>query len=284
MSPLRNRYDIIFFFDVKGGNPNGDPVAGNAPRSDAITHQGLVSDVALKRRIRNYTSEARAGQDRYHIYVHDRAGDASRRGRPSVRPDAHHDSRLQQPVLPDIETLTRFFCDNFFDVRTFGAVIDTTFGTSHVRGPVQVGIATSLEPIETTKVAENARREVVPYALYRTHLFVNAKLAERTGFDETDLDHLLGALKRLFDYDAAAGREEMASRRLIAFKHRSALGNASAESLFARVKVRRKSGDTLYDLPLLNVPALPPARQFGDYEISVDRDNLSEQLEILDIL
>ena len=317
MTPLENRYDIVFLFDVTNGNPNGDPDAGNLPRLDPETNIGLVSDVSLKRKIRNYAELARSGDPRYGIYVqegsilneqHRKAYLAERSGDEKVAKAA----KLNPQGDDESRRLTKFMCDNFFDVRTFGAVMSTGINCGQVRGPVQVAFARSVQPVmpleisitrmaatnekekadrdkavegdERTDNRTMGRKHIVPYGLYRAHLFVNAKLAERTGFTQTDLELLFEALTSMFEHDRSAARGEMSSRKIVAFKHASALGNAAAHDLFDRVVVRRKFGDDLYDLDSDRLDNLPPARRFSDYSVSVERDNLPEGIDVLELV
>jgi CRISPR-associated protein Csd2 len=317
MNPLANRYDIVFLFDVTNGNPNGDPDAGNLPRMDPETNVGLVSDVSLKRKIRNYTELARGDQPGYRIYVKEGSilNEKHREAYKAVR-NANDKVAKEKSLNPQSEeearALTKFMCDNFFDVRTFGAVMSTGINAGQVRGPVQVAFANSVEPIlpleisitrmaatnerekadrekgtegdERTENRTMGRKHVVPYALYRAHLFVNAKLAERTGFSQQDLDHVFDALKSMFEHDRSAARGEMASRRVIAFKHSSALGNALAHQLFDRVTVQRKFRGDLYALDDDRLDNAPPARRYEDYAVSVRRDGLPEGVKIVDLL
>ncbi len=317
MTTLENRYDIVFLFDVTDGNPNGDPDAGNLPRLDPETNVGLVSDVSLKRKIRNYAELTRSGELGYGIYVqegailneqHRKAYIAERPGDEKVAKAA----KLNPQGDDESRRLTKFMCDNFFDVRTFGAVMSTGINCGQVRGPVQVAFARSVQPImpleisitrmaatnsaekeardkatgddERTENRTMGRKHIVPYGLYRAHLFVNAKLAERTGFAQADLELLFEALTSMFEHDRSAARGEMSSRKIVAFKHASALGNAAAHDLFNRVTVRRKFGDDLYDLGSDRLDNLPPARRFADYAVSVDRDGLPEGVEVLELI
>jgi CRISPR-associated protein Csd2 len=317
MTPLANRYDIVFLFDVTNGNPNGDPDAGNLPRMDPETSVGLVSDVSLKRKIRNYTELARGDQLGYRIYVqegsilnekHREAYKAVRNGNDKVAKE----KSLNPQSDCEAKALTKFMCDNFFDVRSFGAVMSTGINAGQVRGPVQIAFAKSVQPIlpleisitrmaatnekekldrekgtegdERTENRTMGRKHVVPYGLYRAHLFVNAKLAERTGFGQEDLDHVFDALKSMFEHDRSAARGEMASRRVIAFKHSSALGNAPAQQLFDRVSVHRRFRGDLYALDDERLDNAPPARRYEDYEVSVRRHDLPEGIEIVSIL
>jgi CRISPR-associated protein Csd2 len=317
MTALANRYDIVFLFDVTRGNPNGDPDAGNLPRLDPETNHGLVSDVSLKRKIRNYTEVARAGQPGYGIYVQEGSilNEKHREAYKAVRkdnPKGADGAKLNPQSDEESKALTKFMCDNFFDVRTFGAVMSTGINCGQVRGPVQLAFASSVEPIlpleisitrmaatnekekadrdkggegdERTENRTMGRKHIVPYGLYRGHIFVNAKLAERTGFGEADLAHLFDALTSMFELDRSAARGEMASQRAIAFKHASALGNAPAHRLFERVRVQRKIGDQLYDLGSDRLDNQPPARKFADYEVTIDRNDLPDGIEIIEIV
>src|ERR1700722_19390736 len=275
MTALANRYDIVFLFDVTNGNPNGDPDAGNMPRIDPETNIGLVSDVSLKRKIRNYTDLTRDGQSRYGIYVREGSilNEKHREAYRAVRPGngkVATEKNLNPQNDAEAKALTQFMCDNFFDVRTFGAVMSTGINCGQVRGPVQVAFARSVQPImpleisitrmaatsekdkadrnkptdgdERTENRTMGRKHIVPYGLYRAHIFVNAKLAERTGFTQTDLDLLFESLTSMFEHDRSAARGEMSSCKVIAFKHSCALGNAAAHDLFDRVSVQRAFG------------------------------------------
>jgi CRISPR-associated protein Csd2 len=317
MTPLSNRYDIVFLFDVVNGNPNGDPDAGNLPRMDPETNHGLVSDVSLKRKIRNYTELTKSDQPGHRIYVqegsilnekHREAYMALRPGQDKVTKDA----KLNPQSDAEGKALTRFMCDNFFDVRAFGAVMSTGINAGQVRGPIQVAFGKSVEPIlpleisitrmaatsekekldrekgndgnERTENRTMGRKHIVPYGLYRTHIFVNASLAARTGFGEEDLAHLFEALRSMFEHDRSAARGEMSSRRVIAFKHASMLGNASAHSLFDRVVVQRRFNDELYPIGSARLDNVPPARSYSDYFVSLNRDDLPGGVEIIDLV
>jgi CRISPR-associated protein Csd2 len=317
MTELLNRYDFVFLFDVTNGNPNGDPDAGNLPRLDPETNQGLVSDVSLKRKIRNYAELAKSGEPGFAIYVSEGAilNEKHREAYKAIRIDKDKvakEKKLNPQNDEETIALRRFMCDNFFDVRTFGAVMSTGINCGQVRGPVQLSFARSIEPIvpmeisitrmaattsdEKSKREEGAdedirrenrtmgRKHIVPYGLYRAHGFVSAKLAERTGFSTDDLTFLWEALANMFEHDHSAARGEMAARRLITFKHGSALGNAPSHSLFDRVTVGRAAGD---DIRLPGDPRLdnlPPARRFADYRVEVNRKGLPEGVEILDLI
>ncbi len=298
MTALQNRYDFVLFFDVANGNPNGDPDAGNLPRMDPETSQGLVSDVALKRKIRNYVAAAHEGEAGHGIYMTERA----------VLNNTHklaYEALGLKPVakkLPkkdeEAAQLTRWMCDNFFDIRTFGAVMTTEINAGQVRGPVQISFARSEEPIlpleisitrssvtnekDRDKERTMGRKHIVPYGLYHAHGFINAKLAEKTGFSESDLDTLWTALRNMFDLDRSAARGEMAARRLIAFKHDSALGNAQAHKLFDRVTVSRVSGGDTIPVGDPRTHNLPPARAFSDYRIELDDRDLPDGITIVE--
>lgn len=317
MTPIANRYDFVLLFDVTRGNPNGDPDAGNLPRLDPETNHGLVSDVSLKRKVRNYIGLKGNGEAPLAIYVQEGAilNEQHRKAYVALRPDdekARAEKKLNPRDDAEGRTVTKFMCDNFYDVRTFGAVMSTGINAGQVRGPVQFGFAQSIEPIVPQEIsitrmaatteadkkqrAEGAeegndrtdnrtmgRKHIVPYGLYRVHGHVSAKLAERTGFSGADLDLLFEALGNMFEHDHSAARGEMSSRRLIVFKHDSAMGVAPAHRLFDRVTVgRRIDGEPrALDSRLDNYP---PARAYADYHVSIDRDGLPEGIEILDLI
>lgn len=304
---VNRRYEFVLFFDVSNGNPNGDPDAGNLPRLDPETNRGLVSDVALKRKIRNYVALARAEKPGHEIYMREGAtlNVEHKRAWASVMPEvtkAEDYKRL--PKDGKARELTRWMCNNFWDIRTFGAVMTTGVNAGQVRGPVQLAFARSVEPIlpleisitrmaATTEADAEAkggrtmgRKHIVPYGLYRVHGFVSAPLASHpikgTGFSEADLELLFEALGTMFEHDRSAARGEMASRKLIVFRHASALGNAHAHALFDRVAtwrvhqgVRHAIGDEATD-------NWPVARAFSDYAITVDRDGLPDGVEVIE--
>lgn len=317
MPDLANRYDFVLVFDVTNGNPNGDPDAGNLPRLDPETNHGLVSDVSLKRKIRNYVEFAHGGAEGKHIYVQEGAilNEKHREAYKAIRPDSEKVAK-EKKLNPQNDTeaieLRRFMCDNFFDVRTFGAVMSTGINCGQVRGPVQMTFARSIEPIvpqeisitrmaatneaekkqraegsedadERTDNRTMGRKHIVPYGLYRAHGFISAKLSERTGFSENDLDLLMEALETMFEHDRSAARGEMASRKLIVFKHDCALGRAPAHALFDRVRIGRAidGGFREIDDRLDNHA---PARKFADYRIEIDRDDLPDGVEIIERL
>ena len=277
--PIKNRYDFVVLFDVENGNPNGDPDAGNMPRVDPETGYGLVTDVCLKRKIRNYVETLKEDDDHYRIYIKD--------GVPLNRSDAEAiqtlgidpDLKKAKKADADIDRKLRdYMCDHYYDIRTFGAVMTTfvkgALNCGQVRGPVQLSFARSIDPVvpqevTITRVAitteadaekkgtEMGRKHIIPYALYRAEGYVSANLARKTtGFSEEDLQLLWQAILNMFENDHSAARGKMAVRELIVFKHDSELGNAPSYKLFDAVTVTR------------NDPALP-ARNYRDYTITV---------------
>ncbi len=279
-TPIKNRYDFVILFDVENGNPNGNPDAGNMPRIDPETGYGLVTDVCLKRKIRNYVEDLKEDTPGYRIYV--------KEGVPLNRSDAEAlaavgvsgDLKAAKKSDPGIDLKLRdFMCSNFYDIRTFGAVMTTfvkgALNCGQVRGPVQLSFARSIDPIvpqevTITRVAitteadaekkgtEMGRKHIVPYALYRAEGYVSANLARKTtGFSEDDLQLLWQAILNMFENDHSAARGKMAVRELIVFKHDSELGNAPAYKLFEKVQVEKR----------VEVP-----RQYGDYNVSVSDD------------
>lgn len=317
MTAIANRYDFTLIFEVTNGNPNGDPDAGNLPRLDPETNKGLVSDVSLKRKIRNYIELARAGQESFHIYVEEGAilNEKHREAYKALRPGdakAEKDAKLNPKDDKEALKLRDFMCANFFDVRTFGAVMSTGINCGQVKGPVQLTFASSVEPImpleisitrmaatneaEKKQKAEGddsadrtdnrtmGRKHIVPYGLYVAHGFISARFAERTGFSDSDLDLLFEALSAMFEHDRAAARGQMATRKLIVFKHENALGNAPAHALFDRVKIGRNVGGEFRSVDDKRIGNEPPARKFSDYIIEIDRENLPSGIEIIEKL
>lgn len=316
MNTLSNRYDFVLLFDVTNGNPNGDPDAGNLPRIDPETNHGLVSDVSLKRKIRNYVEMAKDGKPGFAIYVQEGAilNEKHREAYKAVRPDnakVAKEAKLNPQNDEEASKLRNFMCKNFFDVRTFGAVMSTGINCGQVRGPVQLSFGKSAErimPLEisiTRMAATNekekkdreagddsnertdnrtmGRKHIVPYGLYRAHGFISAKLSERTGFGEDDLALLFEALEGMFEHDRSAARGEMAVRKLIVFKHELALGNAPAHTLFERVKVGRNVDGEFHDIDS-RLDNYRPARKFSDYAIVIDRNGLPAGVEIIERL
>jgi CRISPR-associated protein Csd2 len=283
MTAISNRYDFVYLFDVKDGNPNGDPDAGNLPRLDPETGLGLVTDVALKRKVRNYVALAKGETAGFDIYMQERAV----LNRAHLRAYEAKGLKSEAKKLPkdqaEAQGLTRWMCDNFFDIRAFGAVMSTEVNAGQVRGPVQLTFARSQHPIVPLEITITrssvtnekdallndrtmGRKHIVPYGLYRAHGFISGRLAndakKGTGFSEDDLALLWEALTNMFEHDRAAARGMMTARSLVVFKHDSDLGNASADSLFRRVSVARIQDD-----------AVPP-RDFEDYVVSVDEADL----------
>jgi len=316
MSILSKRHDFVLIFDVTNGNPNGDPDSGNMPRMDPETGHGLVSDVSLKRKIRNYVDLARTGQDGHHIYVQEGSilNDKHRQAYRALRPgDAKVDKDPKLNPKDDAEAikLRDFMCVNFFDVRTFGAVMSTGVNCGQVKGPVQITFATSVEPIMPSEISitrmaatneaekkqkaegddsddrkENrtmGRKHIVPYGLYVAYGFISAKFAERTGFSEDDLSLLTEALTSMFEHDHSAARGQMSTRKLILFRHDNALGNAPAHQLFDIVKIGRSVGGEFREIDT-RLDNIPPARKFGDYAVQIDSAALPDGVEIVEVL
>lgn len=285
--PIRNRYEFIILFDVENGNPNGDPDAGNMPRVDPETGYGIVTDVCLKRKIRNYVETTREGEAGCRIYIKDgvplNRSDTEALSAFNVDSKTIKDAKKKDEQLD--ERIRDWMCAQFYDIRTFGAVMTTfvknNLNCGQVRGPVQLGFARSIEPvvpqeITITRVAitteadaerkgtEMGRKWTIPYALYRAEGYVSANLARKTtGFSESDLQLLWEAILNMFEMDHSAARGKMAVRKLIIFKHDSEFGNAPAHKLFETVTVTRA-----------NTQEEKPARAYSDYVVSVDETAL----------
>ena len=313
MSAIQNRYEFVYFFDVTNGNPNGDPDAGNMPRLDPGSSKGLVTDVCLKRKIRNFVEMTLAGKGGYEIFVKEKSVLNLQIERAYVESEElkqlfeewqqyeKDKKKNKRPERLYEDVAQKWMCENFFDVRTFGAVLSTGKAdkdkddgedkkeksklkktAGQVRGPVQLAFAQSIDPvvpleIAITRVAVASEKEkndgkdtmmgrkyIVPYALYRAHGFISANLAAKTGFSDDDLEKLWQALQQMFEHDRSAARGEMVARKLIVFKHESSLGNQPAHKLFDAVKVERVNGESG-----------TPASGFDDYKISVHSDDLS---------
>ena len=271
MNELKNRIDFVYIFDVQDGNPNGDPDAGNLPRVDAETGMGLVTDVCLKRKVRNYVQIAKELADGYDIFIKEKAILNN-----SI--DAAHEDETVKSAKDKTMAARDIMCKKFYDVRTFGAVMSTGKNAGQVRGPIQLTFARSIDPIMTSehsitrmavateKEAEKqsgdnrtmGRKSTIPYGLYVCHGFISANLAKQTGFSEEDLDLFWEALKNMFDVDRSAARGLMSAQKLIVFKHDSVLGNAPANKLFDLVKVEKNCDGV--------------ARSFSDYQVTINEN------------
>lgn len=288
---LANRYDFVLLFDVKDGNPNGDPDAGNLPRLDAETGHGLVTDVALKRKVRNFVGLVKSEQPPYEIYVKEKAILNNQHKRAYVgigREDLLAGDDKKRKGGDAVDDARQWMCRNFYDVRTFGAVMSTGINCGQVRGPIQLTFARSIDPIVASEhsitrmaVATEAeaekqegdnrtmgRKHTVPYGLYRAHGFVSAFLARQTGFSEDDLALFWQALGQMFEHDRSAARGEMTTRGLYVFKHDSELGNAPAHALFERIQPKSKNE--------VSVP-----RGFNDYDVVVDEADMPPGVSLL---
>ena len=293
---IKNRYEFVVLFDVENGNPNGDPDAGNMPRIDPESNFGLVTDVCLKRKIRNYVETVKEGEEGYGIYIREDVplNTSDKKALSYIGVEDLSDKGLKELKKNDPEAdkkIRDFMCRNFFDIRTFGAVMTTfvkaSLNCGQVRGPVQIGFARSIDPIvsqeltitrvaiTTEKDAENkttemGRKNIVPYGLYRAEGFISANLARKvTGFSEEDLELLWEAIINMFEHDHSAARGKMAVRRLIVFKHSRELGDCPSYKLFDAVEVKRKEGVEF-------------ARQYSDYEIAIHREQIPESVEVMD--
>lgn len=287
---INNRYEFVYFFDVKDGNPNGDPDAGNLPRVDAETGQGLVTDVCLKRKVRNFVGLTKGEEPPYEIYIKEKAVLNRSNQRAYQALELKSESTKLPKDVEDAKKVTAWMCQNFFDIRTFGAVMTTAVNTGQVRGPIQLNFARSIDPIVSaehsiTRMAVTTEAEAekqggdnrtmgrkftVPYGLYRCHGYVSANLANQTGFSEDDLQLFWQALINMFDHDRSASRGEMSPCGLYVFKHESNLGNAPARKLFDLVTVEKTIDG--------------PARSFSDYKVSVNTEGLPNGVELLILL
>jgi CRISPR-associated protein Csd2 len=296
---VENRYDFVLFFDVQDGNPNGDPDAGNLPRIDAETGKGLVTDVCLKRKVRNYVDIIRGTQDNYFIFVKEKAilNKMIREGYeslgidlndpPSDKQDRDKRKKKGEAQGSEIEKGRSYMCKKFYDIRTFGAVLSTGANAGQVRGPIQITFGRSVEPIvalehaitvcaarmeEKTieeQIGIQGRKYTVPYGLYRAHGFISPHLAAQVGFDKNDLNLFWDSLINMFDHDHSAARGLMSTRRLIIFEHETALGNKPANELFERVTWKCTTEG--------------PAREFKDYEIQLDGTAIKEVKKIIPV-
>jgi CRISPR-associated protein Csd2 len=303
MADLQKRYDFIYLFDVKDGNPNGDPDAGNLPRVDAETGNGLVTDVCLKRKVRNYVQIVKNGVPGYNIFVKEKAilnnligGAYAGLGidltkAPKDQKNGKERKKTGKGQGNEVEQAREQMCKDYFDIRSFGAVLSTGANAGQVRGPVQLTFARSIEQVissehsitrmavTTVEDAEKqsgdnrtmGRKFTIPYGLYRTHGFISAPLAKQTGFSTDDLEILLEALQNMFEHDRSAARGLMTAQRLIIFEHSSLMGNKPVQDLFKRVQIERKT-DTG-----------KPARDFSDYAVTLDGKELEEFKTIVSV-
>ena len=283
MSELKNRIDFVYIFDVQDGNPNGDPDAGNLPRVDAETGMGLVTDVCLKRKVRNYVQTAKGQANGYDIFIKEKAV-------LNTLIDKAHDDSEVKAAKDKTEAARMFMCKNYYDIRTFGAVMSTGKNAGQVRGAIQLTFARSVDTIATAehsitgmavateKVADKqnggnrtmGRKATVPYGLYVCHGFVSANLAQQTGFSEEDLELFWDALKIMFDIDRSAARGLMSAQELIVFKHDSVLGNAPANKLFDLVKVEKVCDGA--------------PRSFSDYRVTIDKAGLPANVTVDELI
>ena len=280
---ISNRYDFVVIFDVKDGNPNGDPDAGNLPRIDPETGQGLVTDVCLKRKVRNYVQMTK-GSAPFDIFVKEKAI------LNNLIDEAHEQPEVKTKEKGDkTEAARKWMCAKYYDIRTFGAVMSTGANAGQVRGPIQFTFGRSVDLIITLEhsitrmaVATQAeadkqggdnrtmgRKNTVPYGIYVSYGFISPHLAAQTGFGNDDLELFWEALVNMFEHDHSAARGMMSTCKLLIFKHASSLGNAPSKSLFDRVKVEKKDNDK-------------PARDFSDYTVTIDRDHLPSGVEIIE--
>jgi CRISPR-associated protein Csd2 len=291
MTTIKQRYEFVYIFDVKNGNPNVDPDNGNMPRIDHDTQKGLVTDVCIKRKVRNYVDLAKGGNAPFAIYMQDKAVLNNQHKRAYEALGMKPETKKLPKEEDKAHEITRWMCQNFFDVRTFGAVMTTEVNSGQVRGPVQFGFALSNDAViaqeititrssvtnekDADKERTMGRKYIVPYGLYRMHGFVSASLAgdekKGTGFSEEDMELVFTALENMFDHDRSAARGEMNARKLIVFKHGSVLGNAPAQKLFQIVEVSLK-------------PGVSNPRDYSDYIITIDRAALPAGVELIERL
>ena len=295
-NPTLPRYDLVYLFDVTDGNPNGDPDAGNLPRIDPETGQGLVTDVCLKRKIRNFVALTKGnGQPAagFDIYVKEKAVLNQQHGKAylALKIDPKKRTAKGKDKAEEDRKLTQWMCSNFFDIRAFGAVMATEVNCGQVRGPIQFAMGRSIDPIfsqehAVTRCAVTTEREAeaqsgdnrtmgrkftVPYGLYRVHIFFNPFLAAQTGFSADDLQLFGTALGQMFEFDRSAARGQMVPRRCIAFRHDSSLGSARADQLFDRVRVQLKDERR---------QQAKPSRSFSDYAVVLDRSDMPKGVTV----
>jgi CRISPR-associated protein Csd2 len=285
--PIQSRYDFVYLFDCKDGNPNGDPDAANSPRVDPQDMHGLVSDVCLKRKVRNFVQIAKPGAEGFDIFIQQSAVLNDRIQK--AHDDLGHKIDTKKGTTRDqVSSARTKMCSRYYDVRTFGAVMSTGVNAGQVRGPVQLSFSRSIDavlPLDVSitrmavaeaKDAESpnqtmGRKNLIPYGLYRCHGFISAHLAKDTNFTESDLELFWQSLSQMFDHDRSASRGTMAPQKLIVFKHATPLGNAPAHKLFERVLLKRKA-------------EVDAARSFADYDITIQRDGLPVGVELIEML
>ena len=281
---LNNRYEFVYLFDVTDGNPNGDPDAGNAPRTDPETGHGLVTDVCLKRKVRNHILRLKEDEPPFSIYVKERAVLNQLNELAYKSCDLKSEAKKRPKKPEDARRITQWMCQNFYDIRTFGAVMTTEVNCGEVYGPVQLKFSRSVNPITSidhsiTRMAVTnekdmekertmGRKHTVPYGLYRCHGYVVPGNAEKSGFSEDDLELFFSSLENMFEHDRSANRGEMSMCGLYVFKHASKLGNAHAKKLFNTVQIELKNTD------------LPP-RAFSDYQVTLDKSAVPEGVELI---
>jgi CRISPR-associated protein Csd2 len=299
---IQKRYDFMLLFDVKDGNPNGDPDAGNLPRIDAESGHGLVTDVCLKRKIRNYVALKHSEQSPYSIFIKEKsvlnntieqaykALDINLNETPSDSADGKRRNKNGTGQGKEVERARQFMCENFYDIRSFGAVLSTGANAGQVRGPVQLTFGRSIDPIVSLEhsitrmaVATDAeaekqggdnrtmgRKSTIPYGLYKAYGFISAPLANQTGFSEEDLDLLWESLVYMFEHDRSAARGLMGTRKLIIFEHSSIMGDTQVQKLFDSVSISRVSEDK-------------PARDFNDYKVVINREAIPQGIRIIEM-
>ncbi|MFH1118697.1 MAG: type I-C CRISPR-associated protein Cas7/Csd2 [Bacteroidota bacterium] len=284
---IKNRYDFALLFDVTDGNPNGDPDAGNLPRVDAETGMGLVTDVCLKRKVRNFVQIVKGAEKHYDIFIKEKAI------LNQLIDESHEQEEVKskEKIGDKTDAARKWMCSNYFDIRTFGAVLSTGKNAGQVRGPIQFTFGRSVDPVVALEhsitrmaVATEAEAEkqggdnrtmgrkfTVPYGLYFSKGFISVHLAAQTGFNEADLTLFWDALKNMFDHDHSAARGMMSTRKLIVFKHSTGLGSAPAHQLFDAIKIEKKDKSK-------------PARSFNDYSVSIDKTLIPQGVEVIELV
>lgn len=284
---IKNRYDFALLFDVTDGNPNGDPDAGNLPRVDAETGMGLVTDVCLKRKVRNFVQIVKGAEKHYDIFIKEKAI------LNQLIDESHEQEEVKskEKIGDKTEAARKWMCSNYFDIRTFGAVLSTGKNAGQVRGPIQFTFGRSVDPVVALEhsitrmaVATEAEAEkqggdnrtmgrkfTVPYGLYFSKGFISAHLAAQTGFNDADLTLFWDALKNMFDHDHSAARGMMSTRKLIVFKHSTGLGSAPAHQLFDAIKIEKKDKSK-------------PARSYSDYSVSIDKSLIPQGVEVIELV